>query len=489
VSGRDCNGYQVWGKMSSGGMGDVWLARHAALALPVIVKTIRADGDATLAQAEQLMLHEARVMARLASPRVVRVLDVGHWRPDDASPELPFLIEEYVDGIDLGEHARRRRAAIGRAMPLWAAALVCAEAAVGIHAAHQAGVVHRDVKPSNLFLYGHGEVKVGDFGVAVAAGVKSAGVPAGTPAFMAPEQLRGETLDRRVDVYSLGATAFALRYGRPPRDLEVDGLGDFSPRFPPPHSPEEAYFQHVIARMMAPRRDDRYPNLMVARQYLLNVTATRPRLETARLGPGRYQIGSTTVVIEVGDIVRADADAIVTSANSELTMRTGTGDAIRRAGGDAIEEEALALGPRALGECVRTGAGSLGYADILHAVGGWNEVSCVSRATHRALHLCLERKVRRVAMPAIGTGQGRVTLESCADALIGVVVLHAGLGGLPIDEIRLVLLDDESRRRFCEVAEGLLFAAQEAPTDDPYFHADTAEDASANTVFVPTRSA
>jgi serine/threonine-protein kinase len=306
---------------------------------------------------------------------------------------------------------------------------------------------------------------------------------------MAPEQLRGEELDRRVDVYALGATAFALRYGKPPRDLSVDGLADFTPRFPPPHSPDEAYFQHVLGRMMAPRREDRYPNLMIARQYLLNVTATRPRLDVARLAPGRYQLGATRIVIEVGDIVRADADAIVNSANCELTMRTGTGDAIRCAGGDKIEDEAQQLGPRALGECVRTSAGSLPYSDVLHAVGGWNEVSCVSRATHRALHVCLERKIRRVAMPAIGTGQGRVTLESCADAQIGVLVMHAGLGGLAIDEVRIVLLDEDARRRFCEVAEGLLFAGQETPTDDPYFHVDGTDEASAKTLFVPTRSA
>jgi serine/threonine-protein kinase len=108
---------------------------------------------------------------------------------------------------------------------------------------------------------------------------------------------------------------------------------------------------------------------------------------------------------------------------------------------------------------------------------------------HRAIHVCCEKKLRRIAIPAIATGAGRVTLESCADALIGVLVLHAGLGGLAIEEVRLVLVDEASRRRFCEVAEGLLFAAQELPLDEPHHVDITEDDASAKTLFVPTRSA
>lgn len=475
---RDCRGYQVWGKLSSGGMGEVWLARHRELALPVIVKTIRAEDGGGTADAHQRLQHEARVLARLTSPRVVRVLDIGHWCAEDGGPQVPFLIEEYVDGIDLAEHVRRRRTSVGRTLPLWAAAQFCADAALGIHAAHQAGVIHRDVKPSNLFLHGHGDVKVGDFGVAVAAG-GAEGVPAGTWAFMAPEQLTGERLDRRVDVYGLGATAFALRYGPPPRT--PDG-----PRFPAAQSPEEAYFQHVVARMMAPRRDDRYPNLMMARQHLLHVAAVRPALPVTRLGAGQYQLGATRLSIEVGDIARATTDAIVNSADSSLRMRGGTGDAIRRAGGDGIEADAMALAPRALGECVATKAGTLPARAVLHAVGGWNEVSCVARATYRALHLCCERRLRSIAIPAIATGRGGVSLESCADALVGVLALYAGMGDLPVDDVRVVLVDDDAQRRFCEVAEGLLFAGLAPPPDE--LAAGPDEHASAETELSPART-
>jgi serine/threonine-protein kinase len=118
---------------------------------------------------------------------------------------------------------------------------------------------------------------------------------------------------------------------------------------------------------------------------------------------------------------------------------------------------------------VATTAGTLPYAGVLHAVGGWNEVSCVARATHRAVLLAAERGFRRVAFPAIATGQGRVSLESCADALLGVLVLHATLGGLSLEEVRVVLVDESTHRRFCDVAEGLLFdhAAEHVDELDP----------------------
>jgi serine/threonine-protein kinase len=396
---------------------------------------------------------------------VVRVLDVGVHHSSHAGTEpSPYLVEEYIDGIDLAEFDRRRRNALRRPLPLWAVADHVLQAAEGLHAAHQAGVIHCDVKPSNLFGHGHANIKVGDFGVALATATDRQAAPAGTPMFMAPEQLRGERVDRRADVYALGATAFALRYGVPPFASPLEALHpEAQPRFPPARSPEEAYFQHVVAKMMAPRIESRYANMMILRHHLRALTqATAPRVAPIRVQHDVFEIGTARVTFEIGDLARVETDAVVNSAQSEMRMRTSVSDALRRRGGDEIEEEAMLGGERALGDCIVTGAGRLSCRGVLHAVGGWNEVSCVARATHRALLLAEERGFARIAMPAIATGQAGVTVEACADAMVGALQRHLTLGGSRLREVRFVLYDQQTWLRFLEVATGLLLGAEDA---------------------------
>jgi serine/threonine-protein kinase len=445
-------------------MSEVWLARHAQLALPVVFKTLHSKGTEPEEARATRLFAEARLMARLTSPRVVRVLDVGvHSDPKSGGSEpLPYLVEEYVDGVDLDELDSRRRAALKRPLPLWAVASFVTQVADGLHAAHQAGVIHRDVKPANLFQYGHGEVKVGDFGVAVCVATAAAVRPAGTPAFMAPEQLSMGPVDRRADVYSLGATAFALRYGFAPfQTLEAAQDPNAQPRFPPPSSPQEAYFQHVLARMMAREAETRYPNLFGLRKHFETLARAAPSLTVTALAEGGFAVQGVNVSFEVGDISRVETDAIVNSAYSEMRMRSGVGEALRRHGGDAIEDEAMAGGERPLGDCVRTGAGDLRCRAVLHAVGAWKEVSCVARATQRALQLAEEGRLARLALPAIGAGRGAVPLEACADAMVGALRQHLLLGGSGLREVRFMLRDPASHRRFTEVAEALLAGSED----------------------------
>ncbi len=482
MRGAVVKNYEVWGRLSGGGMSDVWLARHRDLALPVIIKTLHTGGEDTFESRYARLLSEAQLAARLTSPRIVRVIDVGVYT-DPFQPNretLPFLVEEYVDGIDLGEFDRRRRQALRRPLPLWIVADQIAQAAEGLHAAHQAGVIHRDVKPSNLFGYGHAHIKVGDFGVAVCVASRDAAIPAGTPAFMAPEHILGESVDRRADIYSLGATAFALRYGQTPFESAGDSVrGEVGPRFPLARSPEEAYFQHVLAKMMAHRPQARYANLMIVRHHLYALAqATAPRLVPSRIGEHEVEIGGVRVIFEVGDLSTVESEALVNSAQSDMSMRSGVGDALRRRGGDEIEAQAVAGGERALGECIATRAGALSARGVLHAVGGWNEVSCVARAMHRVLLTAEELGFTRIALPAIGTGVGRVALEACADAMLGALRLHVSLGGSRLREVRFVLFDPPTFRRFTDVALGLLYGTEESihyddDIDAPASHDDS----------------
>lgn len=479
--------YHVWGQLSSGGMGAVWLARHAELALPVVIKTLHAHDEATAEAEWTKLLTEARMSARLTSPRVVRVIDVGRLTEAEGAGQS-YLVEEYVDGIDLAEFDHERRRVLGRGLPLWFVCDVLAQAAEGLHAAHQSGVVHRDVKPSNLFGYGHGQVKVGDFGIAAAAGSEDA-PRAGTALFMAPEQFEGGKVGRRADVYALGATGFALRYGRVPwPTLDAALARQRSDPFPTAPTPEEAFFQHVIARMLTREYDRRDPHILVARHQLQSIArATAPRTPPTSLGDGRFALSGVRVSFEVGDLVEQRTDALVNSASTALTMQTGIGDALRRRGGDEIEAEALAQGERALGECIHTRGGALPVRGIIHAVGAWNEVSCIARATHRALFVSEARSYRSLSFPALGTGRSRVAIEASVDAMVGALRMHLLLGGSRLEEVRFVFLDETTRRRALEVASSVILGAEDAFTyaEPEALETPRADLAHARTEYVP----
>jgi O-acetyl-ADP-ribose deacetylase (regulator of RNase III) len=462
LTGRVLDRYDVWGRLSAGGMSEVYLARHARLAAPVVVKTLRPELARQRPDAYEGMTESAHLMARVTSPHTVRVLDVGEI-PMGGGGAMPCLVEEYVDGVDLAELDRRRRRSLRRPLPLWAVVEWTAKAAAGLHAAHQAGVIHRDVKPANLFLHGEGQIKVGDFGVAVPARGAGAAQAAGTMAFMAPEQMFGAAVDRRADVYSLGASAFALRYGMTPYATREDALrSDIPPRFPPASSPEEAYFQHVLGQLLAERPAARPRTARVAAEALQRLARSlHPQLAIHLGDESAIQVEGCTIRFEEGDIATVETDGIVNSAYAAMTMTSGVGGALAERGGLALVDEAAAIGERALGECVATGPGALGCRAVLHAVSAWQEVSCVSRAMHRALFLAEEMGLKRIAVPALGTGQGGVRLEACAQAIATTLRLHLSLGGSTLEEVRFVLYDDPAHAAFVDVLHGVFLSGHE----------------------------
>lgn len=454
-------GYEVWGPISQGGMSRVWLARHRELSMPVVIKTLLDTGGDTFAR----LRNEARLMARIPSPTVVRAVDVG------THEGTPFLVQEYVDGLDLAELDRRRRAALGRGFPLWFVCRVVNEIGAGLESAHQTGVLHRDVKPSNLFGAPQTGIRLGDFGIATASGACEDSA-SGTLRFVAPEALRGEQPTRGCDVYSLGATAFDLYYGTPPFP-DLDAILSGAPAsFPAARSADEAYFQHVVARMIERDPRKRFPSVKAPRRELAPLgRGLRPKLPGVWLGHGEYQLGPLRVSCRIGDIAEADVDGIVNSANDEMRMRTGVGESLRRRGGQEIEDEAMAGGNRALGECVATDAGSLKCKKVLHAVSAWREASCIARTTQRAYLLAEELGMRTLAMPALGTGAARVATESCAYAAAASLYWHVLLGGSRLREVRFVLYDRATLDIFIEEMSSVLLGDTEpsdfaAPMDD-----------------------
>jgi serine/threonine-protein kinase len=159
--------------------------------------------------AKARFLREARTAARLDHPGIVRVLDVNE------ESGTPFIVMEFVDGIDLSALLKQHGMLDGIA-----ALRALAQVADGLAHAHAEGIVHRDIKPHNVFAARDGRVKLGDFGLARPVEQTSeltvAGAALGTSYYMSPEQAEGREVDQRSDIYSLGVTAWHLLTGEPP---------------------------------------------------------------------------------------------------------------------------------------------------------------------------------------------------------------------------------------------------------------------------------
>jgi len=201
------NKYRVDALVGQGGMGAVYRAWDVRLERAVAIKVVRGDLLADPDSRERFR-RESQIVARLQHPSVVTVFDYG-----TLSDGAAFLVMEFVPGEDLRQLLKRER----RLAPARAAELL-AGIAGGVDSAHKAGIFHRDLKPENILLPESGTgPKVVDFGVAklttgAAAGgtLTGAGTIVGTPAYMAPEQLRGDSVDGRADVFSLGVMTFEM---------------------------------------------------------------------------------------------------------------------------------------------------------------------------------------------------------------------------------------------------------------------------------------
>jgi hypothetical protein len=206
VAGRLLGGrYRMEVLLAGGGMGEVWAARDLLLDRAVAVKVLGGAfaGDG---RAAERLRREARAAGRLDHPAIARMLDLG------GDGGRPYLVMELLEGESLAE--RIARGPMGPAE----AAQVVAAVADALEAAHQAGVVHRDVKPGNVFLTSDGGVKVLDFGIASAAGdtALTTGGLLGTAAYLAPERALGHQATAAADVYALGVVLYELLAGRRP---------------------------------------------------------------------------------------------------------------------------------------------------------------------------------------------------------------------------------------------------------------------------------
>jgi hypothetical protein len=197
--------YRIVAKLGQGGMGEVYRADDLVLQQAVALKFLPPEATNN-PQSLDRFRNEVRIARQVSHPNVCRVYDLG-----EINGQL-FLSMEYVDGEDLGVLLRR----IGR-LPDAKALEISRKLCAGLAAAHEKGVLHRDLKPGNIMLDSHGQVLITDFGLAALAGqVEGAEVRNGTPAYMAPEQLDGKEVTVRSEIYSLGLVLYEIFTGKRP---------------------------------------------------------------------------------------------------------------------------------------------------------------------------------------------------------------------------------------------------------------------------------
>ncbi len=255
--------YEVRGLIGRGGMARIYLAQDRTTTQPVAIKMLdtlhlRAPG------ARERFDREAKAANALAHPNIVKVLDTG-----ERTDGVPFLVMEYLFGETLGDWLRR-----DITMPVHIALPVLSQTTSALSAAHRAGIVHRDVKPDNLFLVGEpGEpyaTKVLDFGLSrleAAKAVTQAGVAIGTPEYMPPEQVVGDKVDPRSDVYALGVMMYRMLVGELPFRSDDYAILLARQLIVPPKEPSEVHpnidraTEGVILKALRKRREDRYQTM------------------------------------------------------------------------------------------------------------------------------------------------------------------------------------------------------------------------------------
>jgi eukaryotic-like serine/threonine-protein kinase len=254
LSGR----YRLDERIAAGGMGEVWRGTDEVLGRPVAVKLLRRAhlGDEALASRFRA---EARYAAALSHPGIARVFDYGE--SDRHAMHGAYLVMELIDGEPLSALLARS----GR-LPSGATLDIIRQSALALHAAHQAGIVHRDIKPGNLLITADGRVKITDFGIARAVQASQAGhltqtgMVMGTAQYVSPEQASGLPVSAASDIYSLGVVGYQCLAGRLPFIAEsAIALALSHVREEPPPLPSDvpAGVHDLVARMMAKRPEQR----------------------------------------------------------------------------------------------------------------------------------------------------------------------------------------------------------------------------------------
>ena len=305
--------YEILEVLGSGGFGIVFRASDEKLQRVVAIKVLSPQLAAT-SPARKRFLREARSSARVRHGNVVQVYEVGEQ-------PLPYIAMEFIPGETLQQR-------LDRVGPLEAAEVVHVglQIAEGLAAAHAQGLIHRDIKPANVLIEAgpHRHVKITDFGLARAAddaSMTQTGVVAGTPMFMAPEQVNGDRLDHRADLFTLGSVLYTMCSGRPPFRANtalavLQRVAEDTPR--PIHEiiPEvPTWLCDVISRLHAKKPEDRFASAQEVADLLVKASATRDEPGAApangpRSRAGRWVAAAAGLLLLLGGLGLAEATGV-----------------------------------------------------------------------------------------------------------------------------------------------------------------------------------
>ena len=274
---RQLGRYEVIGELGQGAMGVVYKARDPLIDRVVAIKTINLglaldEKD----EYEGRFYQEAKAAGRLNHPNIVTIYDVGK------SGDVAYIAMEFLEGQELRDIMNERGI-----LPVEQVLDVVAQVALGLAYAHEHGIVHRDVKPSNIMLVRDGHVKITDFGIArmASAAIRTqTGMVLGSPKYMSPEQVMGKDIDQRSDIFSLGVMLYELLTGQAPFDGEnvnaimyqTLNLAPAPPSSLNPSVPEMVNF--IVAKALTKGLDDRYQN---AKDFAIDLRTCRDSLSRA----------------------------------------------------------------------------------------------------------------------------------------------------------------------------------------------------------------
>ena len=353
--GRTVGRYVILDTLGAGGMGIVCRARderlHRDVALKFLPPHLASDESS-----KRRFLHEARAAAALEHPNVCTVYEIG-----DTADGLLFLAMPLYEGETL-----QARLAAGP-LALDEAVAIAREIASGLAAAHQRGIVHRDVKPSNIMLLPDGRLKILDFGIAKVKDIvmTATGTPVGTVAYMSPEQTRGEAVDLRADVWALGVVLYEMLTGRLPFTGENAAAVAYAivARDPTPPSALREHLppglDHVVATALAKLPERRFatvPDMMNAVQSARSPThpadptrthSDRRDREDGSLAPSAERRRAAVLVTVISDYASLLEQLDPATLDEVVSLvRNAAVDAVRRHGGivnEAVGEEIVSV--------------------------------------------------------------------------------------------------------------------------------------------------